>query len=434
MNRWHLLKDRLDTRPLHNLLLRSCNILVRYGVTQQRFGRALDNFLRLLDEYGITPTIPVTASVLNRHPVLFKKIQECGVELAIHGYRHVDYTQVSIEDVSRELELASEIFDKQGIKYSGHRFPYLRQDSERIELLEQAGFQWDSSEVLSWNSLDQRTFSKRRWTTYQKILKTYKVINADVTFALPSIRKGLVEIPVSMPDDDILIERLGLKDDEMMKMTWESMARRVRERGELLVLDVHPERFKWYRNSLEKTLQLVKVWGDVWTASLAEIARWWREREKFHFQVDEISKNRYRITAICTERGTVLQKNGLPRRDEKKFLNATVVDARRWEIESPTKPVIGIEPETPSEVIHFLKMEGFAYELTEKLEDCSFVLKHRGNFDENKKRQILGLIDRSRLPIIRFWRWPEQARYCLAVTGDVDCVDLWDFGERFYGK
>lgn len=434
MNRWQLLKKRLGTRSLDNLFIRGNSILEHYSVTPRRFRWILDNFVQFLDEYGITPTLPVPASVLNRHPTLFKEIQECGAELAVHGYRHIDYTQLTLEDVSRDLNLASDVFQKQGIKYSGHRFPYLRCDVDRIDLLSNAGFQWDSSEVISWDSIDPGILNSRDWKNYQTIINTYRAVDSNETRALPHLRKNLVEIPVSVPDDDILIERLRLKDGALCEEIWEGMVRHVRDRGELLVLQFHPERFKGYRNALENTLDQVKSWKDVWTASLDEIARWWCERGKFTFEVEKVARKRYRIKAYCTDRATVLLKNGLNGKSGIKLGKlGNVMEERAWEMESPVKPMIGISLETSSDVIEFLNSEGFAHEITDDPEGYSLFLKQTQALGEKEKKEILVSAERTKFPLIRFWRWPNRSKYSFAITGDIDGVTLWDFVERFYG-
>ena len=434
MNRLGLLSRRLDTRSMEHILRRVYTILIRYGIGRRLFSRTLWDFIGLVRGYGITPTLPVTASVVGRHPNLFQQVQESGVELAVHGYRHVDYTQLPLEELRQDLRCAVEVFRTHGIRFSGYRYPYLRRDTERVDLLGEMGFEWDSSEVVSWHGLEASQFDKREWDAYERILATYEAADADAVRVLPRMSGGLVEVPVSVPDDDILVERLRLDDDGTMVKVWAGMVRRVRERRELLVLQVHPERFEWYRRALESTLRLAREGKDVWAASLGEIARWWREREDFGFEIEKISDGRYRVVARCTDRATILLKKGLTRGSGSGLWGSAVtVDARTFEVESPVKPVIGVDPETPTAVVRFLKEEGFAHTVAEKEGNCSFFLRHRGFFGENEKRRILESVEEIRFPLVRFWRWPEGARYSLAVTGDIDGVDLLDFWGRFYG-
>jgi len=418
MTSLHLLKERFKTRSLGSVFSRVYTFFMRYGLDSRQFARTLFNFIRLVKKYDVTPTLPVTASVVKKHPSLFQKVQAMGVELAVHGYKHVDYTLLRSDVVRTHFQNAVKIFQQYNIDYSGYRFPYLRRTDEKISLLGTAGFKWDSSEVISWNSLNPQVFGKRRWTAYQKILETYQAVDADKYSTLPHIRNGIVEIPVSVPDDDILIERLGLKNTESIAKIWERMVHRVHENGELLVLQVHPERFLWYKNALEKVLRLSKSWEDVWIAPIGEIVSWWREREKFDFRVEKISTNRYKITANCTGRATILQKD-------------KIVKKRIWEVENPRKPIIGLAPETSPEVVDFLKTEGFACEVTKNPGECSLFLEHETSSVEKWKERILKSIEKNKFPLLRFWRWPDGAKYSLAVSGDIDYVDLWDYWERF---
>ena len=101
---------------------------------------------------------------------------------------------------------------------------------------------------------------------------------------MPSIQNGLVEIPVSIPDDDIIIERLGIHDETIMYTIWEGILSRVRDRGELFVMQVHPERYCLYKNALRRILVNVTDQGNVWIASLQEIAEWWHERNNFRLK------------------------------------------------------------------------------------------------------------------------------------------------------
>lgn len=434
MNRLSFLKSRLRTRSVGNSFSRLHSIFTRYGVGAQRFSASFLQLIELVKKYGVEPTFPLTASVLNRHPSFFHKIQEIGVELAVHGYKHIDYTQLNEKENLEHLRCATEVFQRYGIQYSGYRFPYLRRDENRIDLLEKSGFQWDSSEVISWGTLDMRVFPWKRWLDYQKIVNTYHVVNADKYLALPRMCNQLVEIPVSVPDDDILIDRLGLKDGNMMSHIWEKILGKVRERGEILVLQVHPERFRCYRNALENTLRLATEKGDVWTPNMREIACWWKEKERFYFNVEQVSGNRYKITAHCTDRATVLVKNGSAMDLSKKFFNsAFVINSREWEMESPVKPVIGIHPDTTVEVINFIRAEGFCYERSKRSDNYSVFINYREDFGESEKKQMVEFIEKTRYPLIRFWRWPGNAQFSFTVTGDIDGMDVWDFGERFYG-
>ncbi len=367
---------------------------------------------------------------MNRHSRIFQRLQDQGVELAVHGNYHIDYTQLNINDVRHHLSQAASIFNRHGIRYSGFRFPFLRKDNERIQLLNETGFLWDSSEVISWNSLNQDLFYPKNWTDYEKILKTYKAVNADQTESLPYIQNGLVEIPVSVPDDEMIIERLGIKDEQFIYSIWEKILCSVRERGELLVLQVHPERVCLYQHALKRILQLSGRWGDVWMTSLKEIAKWWQEKEGFRLIVKKGKNNRYQIIPECTDRATLIMENAGSNRHHNETI---VLKKEAYEIQSQRKPIIGIDPDTSSDVIELLRREGYPYEISIAHQNYSHFIKQKGKLNPTKKNQLLQSIHNNPFPLIRFWRWPNQFRFGFTITGDIDGVNLWDYGERFYG-
>ena len=430
MNVHNFIKERLCVRSIESSFKRLSTLFSRYGFTSDKFVYSLHHFTKLAHQYGIVLTLPVTASVVNRHSRIFQRLQDQGVELAVHGSYHIDYTQLNINEVRHHLYQAAAIFNRHGIRYSGFRFPFLRKDNERIQLLNETGFLWDSSEVISWNSLDPNLFHNKNWADYQKIIKTYNAVDADQTESLPYIQNGLVEIPISVPDDDIIIERLGIKDEQLIYSIWEKILCSVRERGELFVLQVHPERYCLYQHALKRILQLAGRWGDVWITSLKEIAKWWQEKEDFRLVVKRGMNNRYHIIPECTDRATLIVENA----GSNHHHNETIVlKKEKCEIESQRKPIIGIDPDASSDVIDILRREGYPYEISIAHQDYSHFIKQKGKLNPIKKKSLLQSIHDNPFPLIRFWRWPNQFRYSFAITGDIDGVNLWDYGERFYG-
>lgn len=425
---------RLRLRSWKQTAFRVVSILNRYGLNNDRFSTSLFSFVRLMREYGIVPTLPVTAIVLDRYPNLFKRIQDMGVEFAVHGYKHVDYTQLDSIQVVEHLQQAVGIFEKHGIPWSGFRYPFLRCDEEKIDILSREGFQWDSSRVISWNHLKPEDFTPTTWRAFQNILKTYRPLNADDCQTLPTVNGDLIEIPVSVPDDDMLIERLRIKNSHRLKDIWNRMLSEIQEKGEIFVFQVHPERFFEFRTAVERLIHKAAGDGNVWFTSLGELTDWWRERKEFHFNVAKVSQNRFRIRAECSDRATVLWKNGHKNSRGDRFVkNASVVDDRIWEIKSPAKPVIGIGLNTPADVVDFIANEGYAYEVAGRPEDCNcFIdcLDYRGRKTE---KDLIKQIEDCKYPLVRFWRWPNKAHYAFSVTGDIDGVDLRDFWERFHG-
>jgi peptidoglycan/xylan/chitin deacetylase (PgdA/CDA1 family) len=393
----------------------------------------LHRFIELVEKYSIKPTLPVTAAVLDRHPDLFQKVQDKGVELAIHGHMHMDYTQLTPEEIRNHFKLAKDVFNRHGINYSGFRFPYLRRNKVAMDLLLEAGFQWDSSEVISWNLPNPDLFDPATLKVYQSILNSYEPDSADQMPALPEMRGKMVEIPVSVPDDDILVDRLGLRECSKMSEIWQYMARQVRDRGEVLVMQVHPERFLMYQKSLQNLLEVISGQDGAWSVTMGELAEWWKERNNFSFSVVEKSCECFIVKALCTKRATVLYKPEGVRVECIDPAEAEVMEQMTWEVAGKCRPVIGVSRRSSPELVRFLKEEGFCCEITGQQDKCSVFFDHQGIMDYEDKKRILKSIYQTVHPVIRFWRWPEQKRFVLAITGDIDGVNIWDFWRRFYG-
>jgi peptidoglycan/xylan/chitin deacetylase (PgdA/CDA1 family) len=427
MKIYHSMKGRLATWSVKGIAKRMASLMTHYGFTNQKIRKKIYDFSQLLNNYNVIPTFPVTASVLNRNPQVFKEIQDLGVEFAVHGYRHVDYTQLSSQDVHRHLSQAVEIFNNQGIHFSGYRFPYLRRDEERKNLLKEFGFKWDSSDVIDWEVLNQNKFLSKKWNDYQKILKTYKATTRDLMPSLPYTNHGIIEIPVSIPDDDILIERLGIRDQYFITNIWENIVNRIRKKEELFVLQAHPERFSQFKKPVEQIIQSTKQYKDVWIAPLGEIADWWQERKDFTFKVRKIRKNKFRIVTSCSDRfgfriAGINQDNVmLPK------------EFSQWEMTCEVRPVIGLAPDPSEEISEFMNQEGFFYEIGHHRKDYAYYIPEIKNFDMSKKNKILHDIERCPNPILKYNRWPKGHCCCLAITGDIDGLDIWDIMERYHG-
>ncbi len=91
-------------------LSRAGTILRRYGLSSTKMEQALEVFLNILQEYDCRATFPVTATALAHNADMAKKVQSRGIELAGHGYEHVDYTLLSLDEQKSHMGLASRNF------------------------------------------------------------------------------------------------------------------------------------------------------------------------------------------------------------------------------------------------------------------------------------------------------------------------------------
>ncbi|GAH65046.1 unnamed protein product, partial [marine sediment metagenome] len=152
--------------------------------------------------HHILPTIPATASVLQRYAKAIRRLQARGVEFAVHGLVHTDYTQLPFEKQREHFKRAIEIFEKAGIRMCGFRSPYLRSNHKTHLAVSACNFLWESNFVVHWPVVGQNEFPSQAWEAYQKVLELYSSQSVAQYRVIPHLLDGHVEIPVSIPDDE----------------------------------------------------------------------------------------------------------------------------------------------------------------------------------------------------------------------------------------
>ena len=389
-------------------------------------------FLDILRQDGITPTFPITAKALGTHPDLIRKFSDAGVEFAIHGYNHIDYTQLTPEELSEQIDKAVKIFQEHNIPFSGFRSPYLRWDKKSLNVIDSPFFKWDSSYTILWDVLKNIRIKEKNWRNYQTVLSQYQYRNSDSYVSLPRFRNNILEIPVSLPDDDLLFDRFGVKEEKILTQIWGEILKQTHSRGELFTLQLHPERISFYKETLKSLIRTANNSNPkIWLTSLGDIAEWWNEKKGFSIVINKKRNNEFEIHAHCSERATVLLKT----KDAKnaKFFNEySVINTKNFTLRSSKRPIIGISKNCSPMLIKFLKNEGFIFEISSEENNYSVFLNDLEVLNEEDEIGVLEKIDRAHLPLIRFWRWPNGCRSVLAVTGDIDGLTSLDFFSRFF--
>src|SRR4030067_2474661 len=96
------------SRGTKNLVSRIISILRRFGFSSKKFARLLNRYCAITRQLGCVPTFPITAVTLKRHPGLVRQLCGQGVELAVHGYIHIDYgvlcEEEQIEHYQKDIE------------------------------------------------------------------------------------------------------------------------------------------------------------------------------------------------------------------------------------------------------------------------------------------------------------------------------------------
>lgn len=148
--------------------------------------KALPKFLLLLKKYDAKATFFTTCDCLMKYPVIFKKIKLEGHEISLHGYRHIRFDNLSLEEKKEHIKKSLECFNKYlNLKPKGFRAPQHAINNETINLLKKNDFKYDSS-ISPWNFYHIIFF----WKIYVKPSHNFTSMRVHKI-------NGLLEIPLS---------------------------------------------------------------------------------------------------------------------------------------------------------------------------------------------------------------------------------------------
>jgi peptidoglycan/xylan/chitin deacetylase (PgdA/CDA1 family) len=361
---------------------------------------------------------------------------------------------LSLETHIAHINEAVEIFYRNNIDFSGFRCPYLRSNENTLEAVRRLGFSWESSDVIAWDIEDTKDLDGNRSYAYKKLLELYSAKGSASNFAVPKIFGRIVEIPVSIPDDEAIVDRLGLSSTGELTRIWLLILDSSYRRGDIFTIQLHHERVPLFKDALRAVLNTARALRPrVFIASLHEIGEWYLRRDKFSLDVSDLDEGRYdvRLTNSSISRNpksgysdvTILVKNleveDVPSREW--FDGYSLVKANRFTVRCRRRPVIEYDPDFSLQEIDLLRSEGFVvkgHEATTKFSTLTrkVVTRLRDPYQDSgqifNEVSYINEIDESGMPLVRIWRWPHGCRSALAITGDVDSITITDFARRFF--
>ncbi|HDD24503.1 MAG TPA: DUF2334 domain-containing protein [Chloroflexi bacterium] len=430
----------------------------RYGWTPARMHRALARFADVLRRFDGRATFPITAVAVARHPDGIARYQnqeqdqEQRIEFAVHGYTHVDYSLFTEDEQIAHLRRARQILAQVGIEPTGFRSPYLQWNSDLYTALEATGFSYVSNQPIAWDVVSVPSFSHSRaiQDAYRLAMAFYDPWFADERLSLPRLVGGLVEIPVSLPDDEILIDRLHGGPD-LLREVWGYILSHTYRRGELFTLQLHPERIALCADGLVSILsQAHSLSPPVWMARLDEIATWWRARAETVVTVEplDVDDEGYKGAADDDRTWRIIVKGappGLTLSISREGTGSRSLDRAAGvvekvkggeatlEIHSPRRPCVGLSPDIASRMVPLLQEIGYVAEISPESDGYACYL-HPDTIHDDSERALLAQIEETGWPLVRLDRWPAGSGSAIAVTGDIDALTWWDYVARLIGR
>jgi len=433
----NLVTFSVKTKGARNFSRRLWTVFSRFGFAEERSRRCLDSIISALDAHGAAPTFFIPAVVLARHPGLMAEVARRGCELGIHGYVHNDYRTLDPGAQRAQVRLAMDVFARASIPFQGFRNPYLGWSEDSPAVFAQLGLAYDSNEAVVHDVLDKAALTPQQRDGLAKSLALFQAIPCSAYTLRPLVEQGIVRIPTSIPDDEMLFDRLRLGAATIGRI-WSDVMRRVYAHGGIYVLNLHPERGLLCRPALDHLLATASEQPlPVWIARLDEVAAWWKERMAFRLEVTPVGEGRWQVQARGTPRATLLARHvrvvageATPWVDADIRLSATtsVVEAERC-------PVVALSARTHPDVAAFLDEQGYAhvragaeragaYALHLDLPDGLGATREERIRARSELLQQLVELD---APLVYFASWPSGHRATLAITGDIDSLTIQDF-------
>ena len=261
-----MIDNSLKTRNFEETIRRVLQIFSRFGFTDKVMKENINDIIQNCNEYNFAPTFFTPAMVLKNNLQFFKQIKDKNFELGIHGLVHKNYSMMDTNTQYAHLKKAIEIFKRYNFPTSGFRAPFLSVDKNTLKILKYLGVEYDSSCSIFTN-LEGLEINKQT----KKVLDFYNCsFNQPNT---PFDEENMPRIPVSLPDDEIIIDRLKYVSSDEVEMVWKKLMFEIQDHNGHFVMQLHPERYNFIAEALHNIINEASK-SNVWFASLKEVSSW----------------------------------------------------------------------------------------------------------------------------------------------------------------
>jgi hypothetical protein len=418
------LRHLISSKGIGGLLNRFLTICRNFGVTSEKSHTALRQIISTTRKYGCKPTFFITADLLDYHAELIESVCNDDVAVGLHGHHHVDHSYLESEAQHSQFEEGLLKFRKVGIPVRGFRAPFLRFNEDTNKAAKDNSLQWVSHTVALYRHLIDVQRNYRIVEITNLIQSFYNCKENDEEPSIPCWGDHCLDIPVSCPDDEILVDRYGMGTAHEIAEVMLDMLRISHQNGECVNFLFHPERVRLIAPAIAAILEEANSLTDLWIASLDDISKWWHERSQCTFEIMDVDTNCFRIVVHGNDRGSArLQEFGGVSESIARGENGSFM------LQSSLRPTVCILPGFCDKGAACLRNEGFVVETAPDPAHHSVSL---GGTCTKNRRKVLHAVSRNRGPLLRFWRWPDHYKSAMAISFDLDSITLWDFIRRGY--
>lgn len=106
----------------------------------------LDEYISILERHGIRATLFTLRTTAEKIEEKLKKYSDRGHSIAVHGYDHTPLNYLDAEEFKGAVRDTKEYLEAlTGKEVTGYRAPFFSMDNEKLEVLKELGFKYDSS-------------------------------------------------------------------------------------------------------------------------------------------------------------------------------------------------------------------------------------------------------------------------------------------------
>ena len=408
-----------QSRGPKNAAKRLPTILHRFGLSAAKSIKNFEQVLAVTDRHSVTPTLPVTAVTAKRHPNVVNWLRDRGVELALHGYVHNDYSALSATEQLIQIQRARTEMTSLGFPVRGWRCPYSRWNPETIKALNATGFEYDATPVYEWPAFQQEGIhlGADEQADYDRLCRLFNVRDAATRAVLPELVEGLTQIPMSIPQDEDMVDRLHLGTGDISRV-WLRVLRDSHCHGEVFAICLHPERARFCAEPLDATLTEARRLGNVWIAPLGDISDWWKERAQARVELHSTGDGSWKVATNASSRVSTT------------FANLRLEGTGSAEIDSAHKPAAYASSAWPVSTLNRIIEAGFVVE-GNGAGPAGYTVDLDQEFSPADDAEVVVRALQSRgHELVRIQPWPDNFASCLSITGDIDALTLFDFAMR----
>lgn len=234
----------------------------------------MPRILNLFKRENIKSTFFIPAHTIDTFPDICKKTVDAGHEIGHHGYFHENPTLIERDYEKYLMELAFKTHKNVlGQRPVGYRSPYWDYSDNTLDLVEEAGFLYDSSLMAR----DLTPYRPQRWQ-----------INWEKGNVAGPASKVL-EIPVSWYLDDFPAlaytgDQEGMSDTDGVLRRWRDIFDYAyhNEPNSVYALTLHPQIIGQAHHMImfERLIEHIKSHEGVWFASLKDVANCWQDDDE----------------------------------------------------------------------------------------------------------------------------------------------------------